>query len=197
MLEQLLYSGKLGDGCLIKQSKTSNAIITFNTICIDYLIHKKCILEQNNITTSHITYGLSGYKKGRKIPRFSSRVDERITRVYDMTKLECIKSLDKQGLIYLFLDDGSLHKTKLFGNIYCNSFNEEEVKALINKIFELYPGVRCSKLIDRKKDGREYPYVSIKKATMFDFLKDIQDFVIKYDIQDMFYKANIPSTTIS
>ena len=32
---------------------------------------------------------------------------------------------------------------------------------------------------------------------MFDFLKDIQDFVIKYDIQDMFYKANIPSTTIS
>ena len=40
MLEQLLYSGKLGDGCLVKQSKTSNATITFNTICIDYLIHK-------------------------------------------------------------------------------------------------------------------------------------------------------------
>ena len=29
MLEQLLYSGKLGDGCLTKQSKTSNNVRFF------------------------------------------------------------------------------------------------------------------------------------------------------------------------
>lgn len=197
MVEQLLYSGKLGDGCIVRQSPTSNASILFNTINMDYLVHKKCILEQNDISTSHITYGTSGYKKGRLIPRFSSRVDERITKVANMSKLECIKALDKQGLIYLFLDDGSLHKHKLFGNIYCNSFNDEEIQALIDKIYELYPGTRCSKLYDRKKDGRVYPYISIKKVTMFDFLIDIRKFVEKYDIQDMFYKAGIPSTTIS
>ena len=197
MLEQLLISGKLGDGCLVKQSDASNAIIMFNTICYDYLIHKKVILEKNNIRTSRITYGKSGYKKDRKIPRFSSFVDPRITKVYDTSVLDCIKALNKIGLMYLFLDDGSLHKKKRFGNIYCNTFTEEEVEALVAKIWELYPIKRCSKLFDRKKDGRVYPYVSIKRDTMEAILLDLQKFVKEYDIKDMFYKAGLPSTTIS
>lgn len=197
MLEQLLISGKLGDGCLVRVSETSGTTIKFNTVAMNYLVHKKLQLELNGIGTSNITYGTSGYKKGKLIPRFSSHVDERITKVYEMSKLECINKLNKIGLIYLFLDDGSLHKHKYFGNIYCNTFTDEEIEALRNKIDNFYPQSKTSKLYDRKKDGRVYPYVSIHKASMLEFLKDIQEFVIKYEISDMFYKAGLPSTTIS
>lgn len=31
---------------------------------------------------------------------------------------------------------------------------------------------------------------------MLEFLKDVKNLLIKYDIKDMFYKAEIPSTTI-
>ena len=194
MLEQLLYSGKLGDGCLVHRAKTS--VIKFSSKCLNYLIHKKVILESNYIKTSSITYGKSGYTGKYNIAKFSSYSDLKIERVYNMTKVECIKSLDKIGLIYLFLDDGSLHKSAKFGNIYCNSFTDEEVEALIDKIWELYPIKRCSKLYDKKKDGRCYPYIYISKFTMKLFLKDISEFVTKYNITDMFYKADLPSTTI-
>lgn len=197
MIEQLLISGKLGDGCIVRKSSTAKAIIMFNTISMDYLIHKKVILEKNGIGTSNIHYGMSGYKKGRKIPRFSSHVDTRITKVSEMSILECINKLDKIGLIYLFLDDGSLHQKRRFGNLYCNSFKEDEVEALIQKIWELYPIKRCSKLFDKKKDGRVYPYITIKRDTMEAFLIDLQNFLNKYEIKDMFYKAGLPSTTIS
>jgi len=197
MIEQLLISGKLGDGCLVRRNENSNAFIMFNSTTMDYLIHKKVELEKAGIGTTRITYGTSGYIKNKKIPKFTTRVDKRITKVYDMSKLECIKNLDKIGLIYLFLDDGSLHKKKLFGNIYCNTFNDIEVSELINKINYYYPLANAKKLYDRKKDGRCYPYIIIHKLGMLEFLKDIQEFVIKYDINDMFYKAGLPSTTIS
>jgi hypothetical protein len=40
-------------------------------------------------------------------------------------------------------------------------------------------------------------YVTIHKITMLEFLKDLQEFVINNDIKTMFYKADLPSTTIS
>lgn len=194
MLEQLLYSGKLGDGCLVHRAKTS--VIIFSSKCLNYLVHKKLILEINGIRTSNITYGKSGYTGRYDIARFSSYSDLRIENVYDMSKCTCIKNLNKLGLIYLFLDDGSLHKKAKTGHIYCNSFTDEEVEVLIDKIWELYPIKRCSKLYDKKKDGRCYPYIYISKYTMKEFVKDVAKFVTYYNITDMFYKADLPSTTI-
>lgn len=194
MLKQLLLSAKLGDGCYVKQCK--NAILIFNSTTINYLVHKKVILEKYGIRTSSLSYGVSGYKPNKKIPKFSTRVDERLTEIYDMSKLECITQLDKIGLIYLYLDDGSIHKRNGTGHIYCNSFSIEEVNALIDKIYELYPIKKSSINYDKKKDGRCYPYVYIPKVVMLDFLKDVKNLLVEYDIKDMFYKAEIPSTTI-
>ena len=194
MLKQLLLSAKLGDGCYIKQRV--NASLSFNSVALNYLIHKKIILEKNGINTSHLSYGYSGYKLKKKIPRFYTKVDERLTEIYNMSKLECIQQLNKIGLIYLYLDDGSIHKRNGTGHIYCNSFSIEETETLINKIYELYPIKRASINYDRKKDGRCYPYVYIPKIVMIDFVKDVKNFLNKYDINDMLYKTVIPSTTI-
>lgn len=194
MVEQIILSGKLGDGCLVKYCK--NAIIRFNSIHLNYLIFKKIQLEMGGIRTTDISFGISGYNRQRKIPKFSSHVDERITKAYYMSKKECIENLDIIGIIMLFLDDGSYHKRAGTGNLYVNTFTLEELNALIDKIYEYYPQKKCSIYHDNKKDGRSYPYLYIPKTVMENFKKDIAMFVKTYNIPEMFYKAGLPSTTI-
>lgn len=196
-LYQLLLSLKLGDGCFIYQNKGEPKNYYFSTNCIkkDYVDYKLSVIKKNNIkTVEYVSY--SGYKEQNSLYAFRTHNDERISVVGRMTVLNAIKELNKLGLILLFLDDGSIHKKKGTIHIYCNSFSDTEVDALVEKIFELYGEKRCTKLMDNKKDGRMYPYLYVPKVVATKFKEDIEKFLIENNITSLFYKANLPSQTI-
>ena len=101
---------------------------------------------------------------------------------------DILHNLDKQGLVYYFLDDGTFHQKKHFGHLYCNTFSDEEVETLIDVFYKFYPQKRCSKRIDKKKDGRQYPYIYIPVVVMNEFREDIYNFLTENDIVSLKYK---------
>lgn len=192
-LKQVLISAKLGDGCFIKYKKY---YLSLSSINLDYLCYKRDILKSSGVYICPIKVQKSGFTGKSNIYRFETRVHSAITDIGNLNILDCIKGLDKLGLILYFLDDGSLHKNKRFGHIYCNTFTDIEVKALIDIIYSYYPLKRCSKRMDKKKNGREYPYIYIPVSTMFEMSKDVRSFLEHRDIKSLLYKTIPPSQTI-
>lgn len=194
----LLISGKLGDGCLVQQTPNSSAHISFVSANPDYLTFKRDIVAPIAGATKFRPKE-SGFKKGKFNLTFSSRVHTEIQEVRNLTILEAIAELNKESFVQLYLDDGSYHKRNHMMHIYCNSFSIEEVNALTDKIYEMYPIKRAKIYWDRKKDGRKYPYIAINKATANVIKKDVEKFLIEEEIYSMLYKVGIydlPSETI-
>lgn len=196
LLNQVLLSGKLGDGSIVTQYEGTGSYITFNTINLDYLEYRKRVLEENGLWVSEVQYGPSGYIKGKLIPRIRTRVDSRVTEVGRMTVSEAIEGLDTTGLVQLYLDDGTYIKRVPVAQLYVNSFTVEEVGLLIEKIYKHYPAKKCSIVWDKKRDGRKYPYLYIPKATFALFLEDIRKFLVDNKLESLYYKGGLPSTTI-
>ena len=106
-----------------------------------------------------------------------------------MSTIEILHKLDIQGLVYYFLDDGTYHQRKHFGHLYCNTFSDDEVEVLIDVLYKFYPQKRCTKRFDRKKDGRQYPYIYIPVVVMNEFKKDIKNFLEENNIDSLMYKV--------
>ncbi|MBO8161075.1 MAG: hypothetical protein H0Z24_05515 [Thermosipho sp. (in: Bacteria)] len=197
IIDQLLISGKLGDGCIYKNNKNQpHYNISFVSINLDYLLYKRDILK-NIVKVSNVRTQKSGYKKHSFSYTFSTYQHYKITEIATMTLKECINSLSKEGLILYYLDDGTYHQKKHFMHIYCNEFNVGEVNLLIDKIYELYPIKKCSFRWDKKKDGRKYPYIYIPVVTVKEFKKDIERFLIKNEIYSMLYKVGKTESTLN
>lgn len=193
---QLMYSLKLGDGCFITQCKDVNNPkptynLTTSSINLDYIVHKKTELERQGIFTQPLRNSKSGYKEDSVIYTFGTRIHNHISQVALMSNTDILYKLDKQGLIYFFLDDGTFHQKKHFGHICCNTFTEEETETLIEVIYNLYPQKRCTKRTDKKKDGRQYLYVYIPVVVMNEFKKDIQRFLEDNNITSLMYKVGV------
>lgn len=197
-LYQLLLSGKIGDGCFITQTKkSSNKRYYFltNSINSDYIKHKQDIFTKNGIFTRKLNCS-SGYKKTSKIYGFSTNVISEVTEIGNMNIEDVLDNLDLKGLIYYYLDDGTLHKHKHFMHIYCNTFSEHEANKLIELLYKYYPIKKCKLAYDRKKDGRIFPYIRIPVPTAREFSKDIRKFLIDNNINSLLYKTVSPSQTI-
>lgn len=191
---QLLYSLKIGDGCFVTQCKDEsverpNYYLMANSINLDYISHKKSQLDKLGISTQPLHIGKSGYKDSSVIYNFGTRNHPLITKVGNMSITDILKSINVEGLVYLFLDDGTFHQKKHFGHIYCNTFSDEEVELLINVMYKFYPQKRCVKRLDKKKDGRQYPYIYIPVVVMNEFRKDIQKFLEENNINSLMYKV--------
>ena len=191
---QLLYSLKIGDGCFVTQCKNKNNsnpnyYLMVNSINLDYLSYKKSQLDKLGVITQPIHIGKSGYKDTSIIYSFGTRNHYLISKVGNMSITDILNSLNIEGLIYYFLDDGTFHQKKHFGHLYCNTFSDEEVEILINVIYKFYPQKECSKRIDRKKDGRQYPYIYIPVTVMNEFKKDIHKFLKENNIVSLMYKV--------
>ena len=184
MYNQLLLSLKIGDGCYHTQTKLSedkHYSLLLNSINLQYVLHKKNELEKLGIKTSKVHKGKSGYKKSSVIYSISTRLHPLLTQIGNMTNIEVINNLNKEGLIYYYLDDGSYHKTRHHMHLYCNTFNQEELECLINKIYEQYPIKPCTIHYDKKKDGRCYPYLYVPRKVVDVFKDDVYDFLIEND----------------
>ena len=193
---QLLYSLKVGDGSFVQNSTgerfgKATYCLLINSINLDYLVHKKTELERQGIRTQSLRTTKSGYKEDSVIYVFGTRIHNHITRVAHMSITEVLNNLDVQGLVYYFLDDGTYHQKKHFGHLYCNTFSDEEVEVLIDVMYKFYPQKRCVKRIDKKKDGRQYPYIYIPVVVMNEFKKDIQKFLDENGIESLKYKVGV------
>lgn len=196
-LYQLLLSLRIGDGCFVNQRKTLSKTYHVQTSSInkDYLMQKEKVFNAYKIKTRAMRC-VSGYKEDSDICGFVTATTPEITYVGNMDKLSVIDQLDILGLIYYYLDDGSLHKTKHYMNIYCNSFCDEEVSHLVNKLYELFPIKRCSILTDRKKDGKAYPYIYVPVSVASLFSKNVRAFLEINNINSLLYKTLPPPQTI-
>lgn len=196
-LYQLLLSLKIGDGCYVTHRKTlpKTYYVQTNSIKLDYLNYKEKILNDYGIKT-HRFQSVSGYKKGSIIWGFKTLITPEISEVGRMKKIDVINSLDMQGLIYYYLDDGSYHIHRHSMHLYCNSFTQDEVNALINKLYEFFSQKKCIMHFDKKKDGRQFPYLYVPIPVVKEFSKYVRDFLVKNGINSMLYKTIPPSQTI-
>lgn len=141
--EQILISGKIGDGNFKKNGSNYYYRETHAITEKDYLLWKYNQLL--NLTTQR-TYNSEarGVNQNPQIG-FQTRNSPSFTKYVEMSKLECINHLDKLGLILLALDDGWCKRyTHSFGYyISIANLDEEEAEALISR-FKTEFSIECS-----------------------------------------------------
>jgi len=198
LVNPILLSGKLGDGCIYKNNEEQlDFNISFVSINLDYLSYKRDQLSKI-VKVGNIRTQKSGYKSGAFSYTFATHMSKHITKVANMSISECIESLNKESFIMYYLDDGTYHQKKHFMHLYCNKFTVEETQQLIDKIYSMYPVKIGALRWDKKRDGRAYPYIYIPVKTANEIRKDVEKFLIKNEIHSMLYKVGIdsPSETI-
>ena len=194
-LSQFLYSSKLGDGCFYRRKESHTYLFQFTSYNKEYIdfMHKE--FDKLGYFPQSIKRVYSGFKNSSEGYYFHTRVHEDFNYVSSLSIKEAISMLDKEGLIFYYLDDGSYHKNKNFGHIYCNTFTVDEVNCLIDKIYELYPIRKCTIHWDKKRDGRKYPYIYIPVSVMDAFKSDIKNMLDICDLKSFYYKIGLPSQT--
>lgn len=195
-LYQLLLSLKIGDGGYVTQSKGKTYHLTTNSVNEDYVLYKQHKLEQNGIITRTRHNLYSGYVKDKRLFGFFTHIDDNVSKVGNMSVKDVLNDLDLLGLIYYYLDDGSLHKTKHFMHIYCNSFTVEEAGLLIEVLYKYFPQKRCALRWDKKKDGRSFPYLYVPTCVAREFSIAVRQLLIDNNIHSLLYKTIPPSQTI-
>lgn len=185
--KQLFLTSCLGDGHIALNS-INNGL--YSTCCIheDYIDFKKAILDN--------LFGSKGFIKENgfcKKPIFTlySKTLKEISYYKSLSLQDRLNLLDELGIALWFYDDGSLHKTKLFYNLNTQKFSKEE-NLLIAKYFKEKWNIIAIPTIERKKDGKEFWYLRIRKYEgAFEIAKILQ----KYPISSYNYKI-ICSETI-
>lgn len=174
---QLIYGSALGDGSLTKVSNNDYEYrirFTQGEHQSNYLMFKQHML--NCCKPYKIN---SGYKQNNIIYTTSSKVFLLPVK----SKIEIIQNLDIRGLAILYMDDGSKSsKFDYYGvRISCNSFNNEEVNALIQKFAE-YDITATNKPVYR--NNKVYNEIHINTDNSKKFFKLIAPYMHK----DCFYK---------
>lgn len=182
---RIAKNAKLGDGCITKQCK--NASLGFTSTDLDLMLIKKAMCNKEGYTVGEIGTQKSGYGGTKTIYKFTTRVDEEITKVADASLSELIKTIDKVDLFLWFMDDGSWHKNRHTMHLYSNMLNDAETDELIARIGELY-GIAPRPRKDRKKDGRSFNYLYFPRELVKVFRPEFKEYVMSYGLESMFYK---------
>lgn len=188
-------NAKLGDGHLSVSSETSNARAIFNGKNVQWVSFKRDLAVFQGFEVSNLKPKYSGYKDSYSLVGFSTKTDERLTYVYKASRKEVIESLLPRDLIMWYIDDGSWHKSRKTMHLYCNSLDPEEVQALVLNI-ESYYGIKPAIRKDRKKDGREYPYLYFPRKLVERFKEDVRTFLVNNELDTLYYKIGETSETI-
>lgn len=158
--KQVILTSRLGDGCLYKERKMLNYYYVTNSKSLEYITFKKELL--GNLVTENIKYlAKNGYSQ-TYIYSLRSITNPAFKIIKNAPLENILNQLNDLGLALWFYDDGSLHKTKEYYNLYTNKFTLEEHENILVPYFEnlgLIPKIR----IDRKKDGRVFYYLSFSK----------------------------------
>ena len=194
-ISQFLYSAKLGDGCFYRRSPKHNYLFQFTSYNKEYIDFAFKHLKELGYFPNKVREMKSGYKEGSSGHYFQTRVHKDFTYVANLSIKETIERLNLEGLIFLYLDDGSFHKNKHTGHLYCNTFSEEEASALIDKFYAFYSVKKCTLHWDKKRSGKKYPYIYIPVSVMNLFKHDIKELISKNSLNSFMYKVGLPSQT--
>lgn len=164
-----------------------NAFVNFVSTDKGWLDYKLELCRNEGIVVTSIGTQKSGYGGKKTIYKFSSRVNQKLTEVYRSEIDDIIKDLDELDLIMWFVDDGSWHKKKRTMHLYCNMLDDREVELLSDKIEEMF-GIRPTKRIDRKRDGREFNYLYFPRKLVALFRPLLKDFLISIGLESLYYK---------
>ncbi len=168
--KQVIYSGILGDGCLLNSSiKRQTAAISYSCIFEEYIDFKKSILD--NLANKVKFKENSGYKKGI-IYTVSTFYSREIYNIGRMSLKELVYSLDDLGIALWIYDDGSLHKKSKFYNLNTHAFSEDIQREIFIPFFNS-KGIFPTIAYDRKKDGRSFTYLRINKTKGADTLSTL------------------------
>ena len=97
---------------------------------------------------------------------------------------DVIGNLDSLGIALWFYDDGSLHKDRLFYNLNTHKFSKEIQEQLFIPFFNKW-GIFPKTIVERKKDGRVFHYLTIGK---YDGAIKISQILEKYPLDCYSYK---------
>ena len=167
-LSQFLYSAKLGDGCFYRRKEHHTCLFQFTSYNKEYIdfMHKE--FDKLGYFPQSVKKIHSGFKEGSEGYYFHTRVHEDFNYVKSLSVKETISMLDKNGLIFYYLDDGSYHKNRHFGHIYCNTFTVDEVNCLIDKIYDTFNNNYRNNYIEVNNN-----FIKVKR-TAFDFRVSIR-----------------------
>lgn len=188
MYSRIAKNAKLGDGCVTISNKSRNAHLSFTSTDFEVLKMKMRMCEEEGLSCGKFGTQLSGYGGTKTIYKFSVRVDEKITEIFNADIFDLIKSIDKEDLFLWLIDDGSWHKRQRLFHLYCNMFDDEQTNALIESINELY-GIKPAMRKDRKRDGREFNYLYFPRRLTMLVRPEFKKYLEQKHLSSMFYKV--------
>lgn len=188
---QVLLTGKFGDGCLYK-NKGLNANFMYSTNSINKeIVEFKINLLEDLASNSGIRENINLGFKRNIIYTGNSKTSPLITELYNENWKNSLEKLDELGLALWFYDDGSLHKNKLFYNLNTQKYSKEDNEYIAKYLYKKW-NIKAIPTIERKKDGREFWYLRIRK---FEGAFIISEILNKYYLNCYSYKI-ISSETI-
>ena len=183
----IVANAMLGDGCVHTPKTGKNPYLVFSSTSLDLLNAKRMMCIEHGIGVEVIRPKKQlGYGK-KQMYEFRTNRHKSISEIAASGKCNVIMNLGKEDIALWFLDDGSLHKHKFFGHLYCNTLTSDELGVLIERIVALY-GILPKERKDRKKDGREYPYLYYPVSLMTVMQPDIKKLIRCYGIVSLQYK---------
>ena len=188
---QVLLTGKFGDGCLHKNKGLhANFIYTTNSINKEIVEFKVKLLGNLASKAPIRKYLNMGYKKNT-IYSGGSITSPIITAFFNEDWKYSLENMNELGLALWFYDDGRLHKRGLFYNLNTQKFSKED-NEYIAEFLKRKWNIIAIPTIERKKDGREFWYLRIRK---FEGAFEISKILNKYYLDCYKYKI-ISSETI-
>ena len=177
---QVIYGTALGDGNLKKISKENYSYrlrICHSEKQYNYFKFKKDLLHCNYEYTTE-----GGYEAHSIIIYNTTSSNFLLFGIKD--KIDMINKLDERGLAILFMDDGSVCQKNPYSTIHisCNSFNNEETKALISKFREF--GIEVENKPHVNMQNKSYNEIKMDSENGHKFLH----LIAPYMNEDCFYK---------
>lgn len=185
---QVVLSLYLGDGCFISNKANTSAAIATSCKYEEYLLYKKNLIS--TLDNSNVSYSTNNGYKNSFIYKWKINQSPYLKEIEQIPLIDKLEILDELGLALWFYDDGSLHKSKYFYNLNTHTFSLEDQYLFLDKLSKY--GINAKIYKDRKKDGREFFYLSIGKHQGSSI---ISDFLNKINIDCYKYKRWSSSTS--
>lgn len=184
---QLFLTARLGDG-YIAQINSGKCNYRTNCKYKEYINYKIQLL--GNLYSSQRCISKNGYAQ-TPIYEITSKSVKEISYFKTLSLSDILNQLTDLGIALWFYDDGSLHKSKLFYNLNTQKFSKEKNEQ-IAEYFKQKWNIIAIPTIERKKDGRQFWYLRIRK---YEGAFMISEILNKYYVNCYNYKI-ISSETI-
>lgn len=187
---QVILTGKFGDGCLatnhLSKLHPENEYPYYymtSSVCLEYIQFKKKLLD--DLCRRDILCDTNRGYKDNLIFRLTTVSHPQITQIAKESVDKSITRLTDLGVALWLYDDGSLHQKKHFYNLNTQSFSKEVNYDVFVPFFKDRYDITAIPTIERKKDGREFWYLRIRK---YDGAFVVSELLSKYPVSGLEYK---------